>query len=259
MSFAWWCSGLSNTNWTWSPSIYPGIWILVGVFFFSYFRFINPSINNKQSKYFLIGMILFWIFTDWPIGPLGAGYLLSLHILQYLIYTFVVAPLLILSIPKDIYEKIFNSKFAIILKNLFLPFLIINISLVITHIPFIADSLKASQIGTMIIDLTWIFSALLFWLWIDPKFDRNHFIAFPLRIFFVFALSILPAIPGAFFVFNSYPIYATYEFAVPMTNLSPFEDQEIAGLIMWAGSTPILLFWLGRIFYIWEKNEEQAT
>ena len=66
MSFAWWCSGLSNTNWTWSPSIYPGIWILVGVFFFSYFRFINPSINNKQSKYFLIGMILFWIFTDSP-------------------------------------------------------------------------------------------------------------------------------------------------------------------------------------------------
>ena len=114
MSFAWWCSGLSNTNWTWSPSIYPGIWILVGVFFFSYFRFINPSINNKQSKYFLIGMILFWIFTDWPIGPLGAWYLLSLHILQYLIYTFVVAPLLILSIPKDIYDKIFNSKFVLI-------------------------------------------------------------------------------------------------------------------------------------------------
>ena len=119
MNFAWWCSGLSNTNWTWSPEIYPGIWMLIAVFAFSYFRFINHSIQNKQSAYFLIGIILFWIFTDWPVGPLGAGYLLSVHILQYLVYTFIVAPLLILSIPKNIYEKIYNTKFAILLKNLY--------------------------------------------------------------------------------------------------------------------------------------------
>ena len=111
----------------------------------------------------------------------------------------------------------------------------------------------------MIIDFIWIFAALLFWFWIDPRFTKTHILPFPLRLFFVFALSIIPTIPGAFFVFSDYPIYSTYEFAVPISSLSPLQDQEIAGLIMWAGSTPILLAWLGRIFYVWQKSEDVAN
>ncbi|PZC41092.1 MAG: putative membrane protein [Chloroflexi bacterium] len=260
MNLSWWCSGISDTNWNWNPIFYPGIWILIAIVSFSYFQSVDKNNRkNKKTLYFIAGIILFWIFTDWPIGPIGAGYLLYVHVLQYLVYTFIAAPLIIISLPDKIYKKICNSKIKFLLQNSFLPFFIINFSLIITHIPYTADILKNSQIGTMIIDFIWMSSALLFWLWIDPQFNKNNFIPYPLRIFYIFALSILPAIPGAFFVFNKYPIYATYEFAVPISSLSPLADQEIAGLIMWAGSTPILLAWLGIIFYIWQKSEEKSN
>ena len=33
-----------------------------------------------------------WLATDWPLGLLGSGYLLSVHTTLYLIYTMVAAP-----------------------------------------------------------------------------------------------------------------------------------------------------------------------
>ena len=259
MNLAWWCSGISDTNWVWQPSYYPGIWSLIIACIVIYFKFINPERNRKHTIFFFIGILLFWIMTDWPIGSIGAGYLLSIHVTQYLLYTFIIAPLLILSIPDQIYNHLLSSKIIKFANKIFLPFLLINLSLIITHVPFVANLLKSYQVGTMIIDFIWIFTALLFWFWIDPRFTKTHTIPFPLRLFFVFALSIIPTIPGAFFVFSDYPIYSTYEFAVPISSLSPLQDQEIAGLIMWAGSTPILLAWLGRIFYVWQKSEDVAN
>ena len=49
--------------------------------------------------WFALGMAGLWAASDWPLGTLGAGYLLSVHTVLYIIYTMVAAPLLVLGLP----------------------------------------------------------------------------------------------------------------------------------------------------------------
>ena len=54
----------------------------------------------SQKRFFVLGVLLLWLATDWPLGLLGASYLASAHMLQFLIYTMAVAPILLLGIPE---------------------------------------------------------------------------------------------------------------------------------------------------------------
>ena len=58
--------------------------------------------DNRESKRrcFVFAVLLLWLATDWPLGLLGASYLASAHMVQFLIYTMAVAPLLLLCTPE---------------------------------------------------------------------------------------------------------------------------------------------------------------
>ena len=60
----------------------------------------STGITTRQSWWFWLGLFAFWAASDWPIGPLGAGYLASVHMAQYLIYTIIAAPLFVLASPE---------------------------------------------------------------------------------------------------------------------------------------------------------------
>ena len=108
----WWCSA-RDVAWTWSWQAYPGVWffvaLLVGLYVTAIVR-LGPrhappllsesAVRPSHMVYFGLGIIALWIATDWPLGALGAGYLLSVHTVQYLLYTFVAAPLILLGLPR---------------------------------------------------------------------------------------------------------------------------------------------------------------
>ena len=60
----------------------------------------TAGVTHRQSVWFWLGIVGFWVASDWPVGTLGAGYLLSVHMAQYLLYTFMATPLLLLSVPE---------------------------------------------------------------------------------------------------------------------------------------------------------------
>src|SRR5680860_1492146 len=94
----WWCTALFEP-WTWQWVPYPGIWAAaIGptVFYLLAIRRHAGAIDRRKTAQFLAGMFVFWIASDWPLGTLGAGYLASAHMTQFLLYTLVAAPLLLL-------------------------------------------------------------------------------------------------------------------------------------------------------------------
>ena len=80
------------------------------------------------------------------------------------------------------------------------------------------------------------------------------------KLLYIIGITLLPTIPGAFFVFSDFPLYTTYEFATRVFNgLSAREDQMYAGLIMWMGMTPILLIRLAMAFFSWSESESRRA
>lgn len=272
----WWCSAQSGP-WSWSPQYFPGIWAAMFALIFGYvfaIRRIGPSkvaagepvVTKAQVFSFGLGWVLLWLATDWPIGVLGAGYLLTAHMVQYVAYSLVVAPLLIQGTPGWMRDLVLNARgmgwARYLVERPLYAFALFNVVLALTHMPFIADTLKPIQLGSMAMDATWLIAALIFWTAIGAfdQEEREASGANAKRLLYVIGITILPTIPGAFFVYADFPIYTTFEFATrAFEDVSAKEDQVIAGLVMWMGMTPILLFRLALAFFQWSATESKRA
>src|SRR5690606_22366096 len=47
-----------------------------------------------------------WLVLDWPVGALGAGYLASVHMVQFLVIVLAVPPLLLYGVPAQAYRRL---------------------------------------------------------------------------------------------------------------------------------------------------------
>jgi len=275
MNVAWWCSA-QKTSWSWLPQYYPGIWAVMLVLLMGYvyaIRRVGPSqvglgepvVTRTQMASFSAGYLLLWLATDWPIGALGAGYLLTAHMIQYVTYSFVVAPLLLRGTPPWMLKLVLNARGMSLLRGLterpFLAFVVFNIVLAASHFPFVADTLKPIQFGQMFLDVLWLVTALAFWTAIGSFDDEEEStFAHSKRLLYIIGMTLLPTIPAAFFVFSDFPIYTTYEFATrAFGDFSAQEDQVAAGLVLWVGMMPILMFRLALAFFEWSQAESRRA
>jgi cytochrome c oxidase assembly factor CtaG len=184
---------------------------------------------------------------------------------QYVLYSLVVAPLLIRGTPGWMRDLVLDTRGlgwarALVARPLY-AFALFNVVLALTHMPFIADTLKPIQFGSMAMDVTWLIAALIFWTAIgafDEEEDSS--LANAKRLLYVIGITILPTIPGSFFVYAEFPIYTTFEFATrAIGDFSAKDDQVMAGLVMWMGMTPILLFRLALAFFHWSEAESRRA
>ena len=94
----WWGSAQGLAwSWTWRP--YVGVWILVGLLVAWYVRLARRSggVTPGRRWVFAGGVASLWIALDWPLGALAAGYLASVHMVQFLLVALIAPPLLLFS------------------------------------------------------------------------------------------------------------------------------------------------------------------
>lgn len=119
----WWCSGQVAVPWDWTPRPYLGIWLVMAGLAIGYLgmaRRGGPVVEERASRgqlaAFSIGWVLLWASTDWPIGTLAAGYLLTASMVQIVLYYYVVAPLFVYGIPRRIRTRWLEGRYAAPLK-----------------------------------------------------------------------------------------------------------------------------------------------
>lgn len=244
-----WCSTI-EVPWSWQFRAYPGIWATVVLLSLPYLVAMhrregpNPEAGTK-TRFFLAGVLAFWIATDWPLGLLGASYLASAHMAQYLLYTLVAAPLMLLGIPewmgRQILGKLRIYRVTTKLARPVVAGVSFNLILLFTHSPWAVDTLRSSQFGSFAMDIIWLISGFVLWLPIVsplPEFKRA---SPPVKMTYLFlGAGVVPAIPGGFLTFASFPLYSTYELAPRVHGLAADTDQQIAGLVMKLGGIPII-------------------
>ena len=253
-----WCSAL-EVPWTWGWRAYPGVWVATLAIAVPYLvarrraraMRIEPldaaeaAAERRQMWLFLAGVAAFWVASDWPLGVLGAGYLASAHMLQFMLYTLVAAPLLVMGVSEPMARRILaRLRLYRLLTRLTKPVtaaLVFNGCLVATHSPWAVDNLRANQFGSFVMDVVWLVSGVLVWLPILSPLTEHRLRAYPGKMVYLFlALGVVPAVPAGFLTFASFPLYATYELAPRFYGLDAATDQQTAGLIMKLGGIPIV-------------------
>jgi cytochrome c oxidase assembly factor CtaG len=102
------------------------------------------------------------------------------------------------------------------------------------HAPFLFDLALASEGWHAAQHLSFIFSALLFWSAMLGASRKPASGGRGLAALCLFATSLISGALGALMAFSESPWYARYaELGMAPYGLTPAEDQQIAGLIMW--------------------------
>ena len=264
----WWCSAVKQ-DWDWTPRPYIGVWLLIAGIVALYSRmwqkhrveFETLDDDKHYMRRFAGGVFFLWVASDWPIGTLGGGYLASVHMMQFMLYTFAAAPLLMLGTPewmaRSVLDRLHLRGVWLALSRPLVAVLLSNAFLIATHSPIGVDSLRSSQFGSFAMDMIWLFSGFVLWSPIINPLREAGMTSAPGRIVYLFlAAALVPMIPGGFITFSPSALYSTYELA-PRVGLSPLHDQQLAGVIMKLGSIPVVWTAMGVIWFRWYKKDSQ--
>ena len=101
----WWCFSQS-TAWTWEWQAYPGVWIFAAAMAAGYARRSGVGVGTRRAMYYYGGVLLLWAAFDWPLGPLGASYLASAHMVQFLLVGLVAPAFLLLGLPPSFFDAL---------------------------------------------------------------------------------------------------------------------------------------------------------
>lgn len=263
-----WCSARDTAwSWTWTP--YVGVWIFIialGLAVAAWNRAGARRAGVAASPLHplvLVALLLLWLALDWPIGALGAGYLASVHMLQFLLVALVVPPVLLLGISKEAVALVASSdsRLAAAVRWLVDPLhalILFNLVVLVTHLPAVVDRLMMSQGGNMLIDLLWIAAGTAFWLPVVHQVPGKRRFPPPMRMLYLMVgLMFSPVMFGlvGFLVYSETPLYGVYELAPPFPGISSQDDHQLAGTAMSIGGATIAFIGISVIFFNWNKTE----
>jgi cytochrome c oxidase assembly factor CtaG len=258
----WWCSA-QGEPWTWAWQAYPGVWLFIGLLAFGYVRLLRSLPHEERASRlqvgcFTAGAVLLWLALDWPIGALGAGYLASVHMIQFLVLGMVVPPLLLCSLPRAALDRLPGTvqRGLRLVTRPVRAFLLFNLMVVATHLPDVVDALMATQLGSFAIDVAWIGGGLIFW-WPVVHGASASQLGELAKVGYL-GLQLIAMKPlFVFLTFSKYPKYATYELAPRVHHITARGDQQTAGLLMEVAGMIIILVAVGVIFRTWGAREDR--
>ncbi|UCF19753.1 MAG: cytochrome c oxidase assembly protein [Gemmatimonadota bacterium] len=267
----WWCASSRGVAWDWTWQPYIGVWALVAllaVFYWLQVRKLpipeSPTERSRRRRQAILfggGALALWSALDWPLGPLGSGYLASVHMVQYLLLALIGPPLLLLGLPGTSYDKLRAWPRALtVLRNTTQPlvaFFIFNVAVTVTHWPSLVDPLMRSQVGSFVLDISWLLAGIIFW-WplISPVPEWPRFAPiFKMAYLGLNGIMIRP--PFFILLFSKFPAYATYELAPPIPGTSALSDQQLAAGIMKLGSALIMVVAMVLVFSDWVRSSQR--
>ena len=263
----WWCAA-QGTAWTWQWQAYPGVWLFVGLVAALYaavhrrFGGVDDGFPPALRRGFAAaGILLLWIALDWPVGALGAGYLASVHMVQFLLIAVAAPPLLLLGLPRRALESVMEvAVVRWIMTVMGHPLTAIAFCtgiMGLTHWPILADTLMARQWGSFVLDMMWLASGVVFWWPVAVNLPEREWLQEPFKMGYLIAATLVNTGVFAFLTFSEVPVYATFELAPPVGSLSTRDDQLVAGLLMKVGGALVLWTSITVLWFRWYRRSQR--
>jgi putative membrane protein len=215
---------------------------------------VGHGLRRWEVTAFGVGWLALWVALTSPLHTLG-GIVFSVHMIQHEILMLVAAPLLVLGKPfiagvwglplvwRHRLGWLGNQKLVRrswhMLRSPLLTWLFQAGALWIWHAPGLFQAALESASIHALQHLSFLVSALLFW-WAlihGRQGVRGHGAA----VLSVFTTSLHSSALGALLTFAVAPWYPTYQGNTALWGVTPVEDQQLAGLIMWVPTSALYL------------------
>jgi cytochrome c oxidase assembly factor CtaG len=269
--------------WNWDPiiilSLLLGMWLyLTGYQELQSRVRVGRSLLSWRAASFISGLIMLFLTLISPLDALSAA-LFSAHMLQHMLLIVIIPPLLILGITPGFFLLAFTSpvrrkmgqgwhrmNFLKPVRHTLthpLAAWVLNVlALWAWHLPSLYQIALEYELLHMLEHFTFLGTSLLFW-WtiLRPEIRRGHDAP---SILSLFTMAFQGGFLGALIIFARTPWYSIYATTTQPWGLTPLEDQQLAGAIMWIpggvvytlAALILLMIHLARIEQISNQRED---
>ncbi|MDX1567873.1 MAG: cytochrome c oxidase assembly protein [Longimicrobiales bacterium] len=262
MTVAGWWSAFRDIPWEGGWRTYPGVWVVVALFGVGYLLLVrrlhgegHPGPTRAEWVWFCGGIIVLWAGLDGPLAALGASYLASIRMVQYLMVGLVAPAFLILGLPAGAFRILAGRRRWLgVMRGVTHPvvaLIVFNGGMTVTHWPGVANTFMASPLGAAVLHLVWLACGLVFW-WpiLAPVPARPSFHPL-LKVAYLGANVVFVMPPAAMMFFSDTPIYTLHSGSPPFGGTNPVMDQQRAGAVMKVGSAWILAVAMLVVCFRW--------
>jgi putative membrane protein len=261
---------LADVNpWRWQA--HPEAWALVGgIVLLGWYaaRVIGPKVvpegevivSTRQKLLFGLAVVLLLVAGGWPMHDIGEQYLYSVHMVQHLLISFFIPPLLLLATPVWLARLVLldEGPMATWIRRLARPLpagLIFNAITVFLHWQgSVTESVRSAPYHYTAHVLLFA-SALLMWTPVCGPLPELR-ISRPAKMVYLFLMSVIPTIPGGWLTFAEKPVYRVYDLPIRLWNIDVIADQQAAGAIMKIFGGFYLWLIITVIFFKWASSQE---
>jgi putative membrane protein len=230
------------------------------------------GIRKWEAVAFGAGWLSLFVALVSPLHPLGEV-LFSAHMTQHEILMLVAAPLLVLGRPMIpfIWSLPFGWRRKAgrlarneavqgtwrFLTNPLSAWAVHAVALWMWHVPALFQATLRSNLVHTLQHLSFLVSALFFW-WALVH-GRQGWMGYGAAVLYVFTTAMHSGILGALLTFTSTVWYPAYSGTTSSWGLSPIEDQQLGGLIMWVPAGVLYLIAGLALFAGWLRESERRV
>ena len=199
----------------------------------------------RQRLLFLGGAVLLLAAVTWPLGDLASHWLLLALVLQRLLLTLAVPPLLVLGTPRPIIARLtrppaVDAVLRVVVRPL--PAVAIVTVVAVGTLTTGAVSLAArSDAARVVLELVVLASGLVLWAPVLTELPGTLRLSALGRGGYLIVQSIVPSFLSIVWIFARHSLYPTFTHPGTVAGLSPLLDQELAGFL--AKLSTIAVLW----------------
>lgn len=261
------------TTWSWEPGVVVSLLVAAILYGAGLRRLwsmdVGVGIRRWEATAFAGGLATAAIALVSPLHALG-GSLFSAHMAQHELLIAVSAPLLVLGRPLipflwalprawrpavgDFARRSPVSTTWRVLTRPAVAFALHAVALWVWHLPGPYQATLSSELMHTAQHACFIFTALLFWWTVFAA--RHSTLGYGGAVFYLFATALQTGALGALLTFAPTLWYPAYAATSRPWGLTPLDDQQLGGLVMWIpGSLPYLVAALA-LFVRWIRESE---
>ncbi len=217
-----------------------------------------------QSIVFPLALVIMFLALNGPVHDISDYYLFTGHMVQHLVLTIVVPPLLLLGTPGWMLRPALRipavNTVARFVTTPRAAFTLFNVVLAGWHLPPLYNSAMFHHEVHILQHLMFLVGAVIMWWPMLSPLPELPRLSFPGQMLYSFLMTLPMTVVSIFIVYADHVLYPAYASAPRLWSLSPLEDQRLGGLIMWIPGGLFFYLLTSLIFFRWSttQRDDQA-
>lgn len=251
---------------------YPGVWAIVLGFCTIFFYLVGPyrekhrlgpALDRGQIIRFCIAMSLLLISEGTAIHHVAEKFLFSVHMVQHVLLAMVFAPLIISAMPGWLLSHFLKitwvHRIMRTITNPAVALLIYNGVNAAWHLAGFYELVLYHHWVHIIQHVVLVFTALMMWWPIVSPVPELPRLSYGAQVVYIFLLLLVQLPLAGPIIFAEETFYNFYVAAPRVSDMTPLEDQQMAGMVMLSGGMAIMIAYLFRAFFRWVGEEDSGT